>query len=50
LLLEVIPPKHLPQGPDIVLRSLKRIYNLGIYPEWWKLEPMPAERWKAIDA
>jgi 5-dehydro-2-deoxygluconokinase len=50
LLLEVIPPKHLPQGPDIVLRSLKRIYNLGIYPEWWKLEPMPAERWKGIDA
>jgi 5-dehydro-2-deoxygluconokinase len=50
LLLEVIPPKHLPQGPDIVLRSLKRIYNLGIYPEWWKLEPMPAQRWQAIDA
>lgn len=50
LLLEVIPPKHLPQGPDVVLRALKRFYNLGIYPEWWKLEPMPAENWKAIDA
>jgi 5-dehydro-2-deoxygluconokinase len=50
LLLEVIPPKHLSQAPDVVLRSLKRIYNLGIYPEWWKLEPMPAERWQAIDA
>ncbi|WP_240648353.1 bifunctional 5-dehydro-2-deoxygluconokinase/5-dehydro-2-deoxyphosphogluconate aldolase [Pararobbsia silviterrae] len=50
LLLEVIPPKHLPQGPDIVLRALKRFYNLGIYPEWWKLEPMPAQGWAAIDA
>ncbi|CAB3793364.1 bifunctional 5-dehydro-2-deoxygluconokinase/5-dehydro-2-deoxyphosphogluconate aldolase [Pararobbsia alpina] len=50
LLLEVIPPKHLSQAPDVVLRSLKRIYNLGIYPEWWKLEPMPADRWQAIDA
>ncbi|CAM2157158.1 5-dehydro-2-deoxygluconokinase [Pararobbsia alpina] len=50
LLLEVIPPKHLRQGPDVVYRALKRLYNLGIYPEWWKLEPMPAENWKAIDA
>jgi 5-dehydro-2-deoxygluconokinase len=50
LLLEIIPPKHLPQGADIVYRALKRLYNLGIYPEWWKLEPMPAEHWKAIDA
>jgi 5-dehydro-2-deoxygluconokinase len=50
LLLEVIPPKHLSQAADVVLRALKRIYNLGIHPEWWKLEPMPAERWQAIDA
>ncbi|HTJ94339.1 MAG TPA: 5-dehydro-2-deoxygluconokinase [Pararobbsia sp.] len=49
LLLEIIPPKHLRQGPDVVYRALKRLYNLGIYPEWWKLEPMPAENWKAID-
>ncbi|WP_133648249.1 bifunctional 5-dehydro-2-deoxygluconokinase/5-dehydro-2-deoxyphosphogluconate aldolase [Paraburkholderia flava] len=50
LLLEVIPPKHLPQGPDIVYRALKRLYNIGIYPEWWKLEPMDAAQWKSIDA
>ena len=44
LLLEVIPPKHamLPRAPDTVLRALKRLYNLGIYPEWWKLEPLDA--------
>jgi 5-dehydro-2-deoxygluconokinase len=50
LLLEVIPPTDLPRAPDTVLRALKRLYNLGICPEWWKLEPMPAEQWRAIDA
>jgi 5-dehydro-2-deoxygluconokinase len=49
LLLEIIPPKKLPRASDTVLRSLKRLYNLGIYPEWWKLEPMSAQQWQAID-
>jgi 5-dehydro-2-deoxygluconokinase len=50
LLLEIIPPKSLPRGPDTVYRAVKRLYNLGIYPEWWKLEPMTASQWQAIDA
>ncbi|MEO8537753.1 MAG: 5-dehydro-2-deoxygluconokinase [Betaproteobacteria bacterium] len=50
LLLEVIPPKSLPRSPDTVQRALKRLYNLDIYPEWWKLEPMDAAQWAAIDA
>ncbi|TMH22174.1 MAG: 5-dehydro-2-deoxygluconokinase family protein [Betaproteobacteria bacterium] len=50
LLLEVVPPADVPRAPDTVLRALKRFYNLGIYPEWWKLEPMAAEQWRAIDA
>ena len=49
LLLEIIPPADLPRAADTVLRSMKRLYNLGVYPEWWKLEPMPAEQWRAID-
>ncbi|WP_186123636.1 bifunctional 5-dehydro-2-deoxygluconokinase/5-dehydro-2-deoxyphosphogluconate aldolase [Burkholderia gladioli] len=51
LLLEVIPPHRadLPEGPDVVYRALKRLYNLGIYPEWWKLEPLDAEQWRAVD-
>jgi 5-dehydro-2-deoxygluconokinase len=49
LLLEIIPPADLARAPDTVYRALKRFYNLGIYPEWWKLEPMPAEQWHAID-
>ncbi|HEY9102854.1 bifunctional 5-dehydro-2-deoxygluconokinase/5-dehydro-2-deoxyphosphogluconate aldolase [Chitinimonas sp.] len=50
LLLEIIPARHLPQAPDTVLRALKRLYNLGIQPEWWKLESLPASAWPAIDA
>lgn len=50
LLLEIIPPKSLPRDPDTVLRAMKRLYNLGIYPEWWKLEPMSAAQWTAVDA
>jgi len=53
LLLEVIPPANpsvqASQG-ERVLRSLKRIYNLGIRPEWWKLAPLPAQDWTALDA
>jgi len=33
-----------------VYRSMKRLYNLGIYPEWWKLEPMSPSQWQAVDA
>jgi 5-dehydro-2-deoxygluconokinase len=50
LLLEIIPPQSLPCGRDTVQRALKRLYNLGIFPEWWKLEPMDAAQWAAVDA
>ena len=50
MLLEIIPPATRPREPDTVLRAVKRIYNLGIFPEWWKLEPMDAGQWAAIDA
>ncbi|NDY92013.1 bifunctional 5-dehydro-2-deoxygluconokinase/5-dehydro-2-deoxyphosphogluconate aldolase [Ideonella livida] len=51
LLLEVIPPKAVtPAGTEdeAVLRSVKRLYNLGLKPEWWKLSPMQAEGWQAL--
>ena len=50
LLIEIVPPKRLPAGPDVLLRAMKRLYNLGIYPEWWKLPPPSAAEWPAIDA
>ena len=50
LMLEIIPPGALPREPDTVLRAVKRLYNLGIYPEWWKLEPMAPDQWRDLDA
>jgi 5-dehydro-2-deoxygluconokinase len=29
---------------------MKRLYNLNVFPEWWKLEPMDAGKWHAVDA
>jgi len=51
LLLEVIPPKDHPSThPEVIYRSLKRLYNLGIYPAWWKIETQPAHVWEQLDA
>ncbi|VXC30494.1 5-dehydro-2-deoxygluconokinase [Pseudomonas sp. 8Z] len=50
LLLEVIPPKqHASTRPDVLYRAIKRLYNLGIYPEWWKIEAQPAAVWEQLD-
>ena len=47
LLLEVIPLR----GDDAaVLRAVKRFYNLGLKPEWWKLAPMSSASWHAFAA
>jgi 5-dehydro-2-deoxygluconokinase len=51
LLLELIPPRPMtPAGTadEAVLRSVKRFYNLGIKPEWWKLAPMADASWAAL--
>lgn len=51
LLLEVIAPKDHPSThSDVIYRSLKRFYNLGIYPAWWKIESQSAEVWEQLDA
>ena len=50
LLLEIIPPKSLPSATDTLYRALKRLYNLNVFPEWWKVEPMSAAEWRAIDS
>jgi 5-dehydro-2-deoxygluconokinase len=47
LLLEVIAPQH---SDEAVLRAVKRFYNLGLKPEWWKLAPMAAASWAALAA
>ncbi|WP_280153359.1 5-dehydro-2-deoxygluconokinase [Piscinibacter sp. XHJ-5] len=52
LLIEVIPPRDMPPGgaDDAVLRSVRRIYNLGLKPDWWKLAPMSTPGWQALGA
>jgi len=50
LLLEVIPPKDHPSiHPDVLYRALKRLYNLGIFPAWWKIEAQTAQVWRQLD-
>ena len=51
LLLEIICPRAMtPAGTEdaAVLRAVKRIYNLGIKPEWWKLAPMGEAGWASL--
>lgn len=53
LLLEIIPPPAMtPVGTAdaAVLRAVKRFYNLGFKPEWWKLAPMSPSGWEALAA
>ena len=53
LLLEIIPPPAMtPAGTSdaAVLRAVKRLYNLGFKPEWWKLAPMSPQGWEALAA
>lgn len=39
LLLEVIPSKVGPVNDDTTAEIIQRFYDLGVYPDWWKLEP-----------
>ncbi|KQJ45057.1 DUF2090 domain-containing protein, partial [Escherichia coli] len=48
LLLEVILPATMPRSDELYLRAISRFYNLGIYPDWWKLPPLSAEGWTAL--
>lgn len=49
LLLEVIPPTLADAAPDALPRALQRLYDIGIYPEWWKLLPQPSAAWKRLE-
>jgi len=37
-----------PTTPTTVARALRRLYNLGVKPDWWKLEAQSAEGWQAL--
>ncbi|MEP6020517.1 MAG: 5-dehydro-2-deoxygluconokinase [Paracoccaceae bacterium] len=42
-LLEVIPSKVGPVQDDTTAQVIDRFYNIGVYPDWWKLEPMTSD-------
>jgi 5-dehydro-2-deoxygluconokinase len=49
LILEVIcPATELPVGADTLPRAMRRLYNLGVRPDWWKLEAQTSAGWQAI--
>ena len=50
LLLEVIASKHGAIGPRTIAEVIDHIYDLGIYPDWWKLEPAAdVSTWRNIE-
>jgi 5-dehydro-2-deoxygluconokinase len=47
-LLEIISGRHGPLKDDTVARVMRRVYELGIFPDWWKLESQPSDQaWQA---
>jgi 5-dehydro-2-deoxygluconokinase len=49
LLLEIICPARENALPEPVVRALRRFYNLGVRPDWWKLPTQSADTWRRID-
>ncbi len=51
-LLEIIPSKVAPVDDDTAAALIQRFYDIGVFPDWWKLEPMTSDSaWaKACDA
>jgi 5-dehydro-2-deoxygluconokinase len=51
ILIEIIAGKNGPLHDDTVARALTEIYDAGIKPDWWKLEPLAnAAAWSLTDA
>lgn len=51
ILIEIIASKHGELKSDTTARALTELYDAGLKPDWWKLEPQ-ADRaaWVAVDA
>ncbi|MGL6208405.1 MAG: PfkB family carbohydrate kinase, partial [Paracoccaceae bacterium] len=43
MLLEVIPSKVGPVDDRTTAQVIERFYDLGVYPDWWKLEPFATD-------
>lgn len=44
MLLEIIPSKVGAVDADTAAAVIGRFYDIGVYPDWWKLEPMKSDR------
>ena len=50
ILIEIIASKHGTVADDTISRALTEIYDAGIKPDWWKLEPQASPAaWSAVD-
>ena len=43
MLLEIIPSKVGPVTDDTSAEIIQRFYDLGVFPDWWKLEPFATD-------
>jgi 5-dehydro-2-deoxygluconokinase len=51
ILIEIIASKSGSLSDDTVARALAELYDAGLQPDWWKLEPQESVgAWRAIDA
>jgi len=51
LLLEIILPAPLPVDAHTVARAISSIYEIGVRPDWWNLEPSASQTvWKNIES
>ena len=51
ILIEIIASKSGPLDDDTISRALAELYDAGLRPDWWKLEPQASvAAWRAIDA
>jgi 5-dehydro-2-deoxygluconokinase len=48
LLLELIPPRDRDHDDATYLEAMTRFYNLGVFPDWWKLAPQSPANWQRI--
>nr|WP_193088817.1 5-dehydro-2-deoxygluconokinase [Advenella sp. FME57] len=50
LLLEIIPPKDETKSRDEqIIRAIDRLYEIGILPDWWKIEALSSGGWQMLD-
>ncbi|MBB5533501.1 bifunctional 5-dehydro-2-deoxygluconokinase/5-dehydro-2-deoxyphosphogluconate aldolase [Rhizobium giardinii] len=51
ILIEIIAGKHGALNDQTIPRALDELYDAGLKPDWWKLEPQASRTaWAAIDA